>query len=616
MTDQRLWSVNSRKLALLFLVVVAPPAVTLVWLGVRLLQQDRSLLAQRELENRQAAAQTIVRSLEQLYRDAPGAVRFTISESGVRADLAAGLLWSPVPPRLQEAGSASFADAEALEFQGNTQRALSRYEELARSPDPAIGAGALVRVARIYRRDRRWGNALEAYRKLTLLTHVAIDGTPADLVARTAICSVLEESGRKAELDREAAALEAGFLGGSWTLDRSLWELTAGKIEQWTGRALPVSAERRAVSILGDWLWEQRAALVPRRVIVLENTPITLLTERSGANVRVSAALPSVTQEWVARAIRGTPIAASHVKLLVDSAMPLEPGALRFLSADTGLPWTLVLTPGDSGLEAQSFAQRRRLLSAGLAAIMVLLAGGSYFLWRVVQRELAVARLQTDFVSAVSHEFRTPLASLRHITELLDEDDNLPPQRRRTFYQALGRNTERLHRLVESLLDFARMESGRKPYHLQPTDAAELAGQVVADFEKEAGPRGYTIDLDAEPGLELQADAASLTHALWNLLDNAVKYSPEQHEVRVAVHRHPAGVAISVQDRGLGIADRERKEIFGRFVRGAKARELGIKGTGLGLAIVSHIIEAHGGTIEVESREGLGSTFRLVLPAA
>jgi hypothetical protein len=159
------------------------------------------------------------------------------------------------------------------------------------------------------------------------------------------------------------------------------------------------------------------------------------------------------------------------------------------------------------------------------------------------------------------------------------------------------------------------MEDGRKPYHLQPMDAAELAEQVVADFEKEARPHGCTIDLDAESGLELQAEAASLTRALWNLLDNAFKYSPEQRAVLVSVHRHPLGIAISVHDQGLGIPDRERKEIFGRFVRGEKARQLGIKGTGLGLAIVSHIVEAHGGTVEVESKEGAGSTFRLVLPA-
>jgi signal transduction histidine kinase len=290
---------------------------------------------------------------------------------------------------------------------------------------------------------------------------------------------------------------------------------------------------------------------------------------------------------------------------------------VKWPASETGLPWTLVLSPGTSSRASDELAGRRRLLSMGLAAILLLLAGGSYFLWRVVQRELAVARLQTDFVSTVSHEFRTPLTSLRHVTELLEENDDLPRDRRHSFYEALGRNTERLHRLVESLLDFARMEGGRKPYDLRPVDAGELAAQVVADFQKEVAPLGFTIDLDVEAAgaVQLRADAPSLTNAVWNLLDNAVKYSPDGHIVHVSVRRHASGVAISVRDDGLGIPPHEQKEIFRRFVRGKQASQLGIKGTGLGLALVSHIVQAHGGTIELESAEGAGSTFRLVLPA-
>jgi signal transduction histidine kinase len=609
-----------------------------VWLGWQLLQQERTLAAQREMEGRQAAGLTIVRSLEKLLSDSGRQViegpppnrsaRFTISESGVLADPAAVVLWLPTPLPLRAAASAPFRDAEVLEFQGKAEKAVSLYDQAVRSGERDIRAGALLRLARVYRRERTWDSALNAYRQLALLNTIAIDGIPADLVARTAICSIFEESGRKHELNTEAPALESDFLAGRWSLDRASWELTAAELEQWTGRAPEVAAERKQASAVADRLWEEwtrdagRMPLAARRVLIVEDTPVTLLTQPIGKNLSVLAILPQTAQGWLGRAIGGTHITGEQARLVTDSGQvvagptsSVAPGAVRFLSAETGLPWTLVLTPGDSAVEAKALAQRRRLLAAGLAAIMVLLAGGSYFLWRVVHRELAVARLQTDFVSAVSHEFRTPLASLRHITELLEEDDDLPLQRRRTFYQALGRNTERLHRLVESLLDFARMESGRKPYRLQPMDAAELAEQVVADFEKEAGPRGHSIDLDAERGLELRADAASLTHALWNLLDNAVKYSPQQHEVRVSVHRHPAGIAIAVQDHGLGIPDRERTEIFGRFVRGEKARELGIKGTGLGLAIVSHIAQAHGGTVEVESEEGSGSTFRLVLPA-
>jgi signal transduction histidine kinase len=243
--------------------------------------------------------------------------------------------------------------------------------------------------------------------------------------------------------------------------------------------------------------------------------------------------------------------------------------------------------------------------------------GGTFLLWRVVQRELAVARLQTDFVAAVSHEFRTPLASLRHVTELLEEADDMPRSRRLSFYQSLSRNTERLHRLVESLLDFARMERGRKPYDMKAVDAATFARDVVEDFRREAEPRGYRVEFetDTEGAFAVCADRSSLVHALWNLLDNAVKYSPEPRPIRVSVGRHPRGVALSVQDHGIGVPTGERKEIFRKFVRGESAGRLGIKGTGLGLAMVAHIVDAHGGTVELESDEGAGSTFRIVLPA-
>ena len=267
------------------------------------------------------------------------------------------------------------------------------------------------------------------------------------------------------------------------------------------------------------------------------------------------------------------------------------------------------------------FAGRRRLLGWGLAAIVLLLSGGSYVLWRAMARELAVARLQTDFVATVSHEFRTPLTSLRHVTELLEEDDGLPPgpeqTRRKEFYAALGRNTNRLHRLVESLLDFSRMEIGKKPWKLEPIDAGVLAADVTSEFQKEVEARGVQIDLAVEQPetLRLRADRTALGHALWNLLDNAVKYSPEQRCVHVSVARHPRGIAIAVRDEGLGVPAGERRDIFRKFVRGKKAGELGIKGTGLGLALVSHIVEAHGGAVELESEEGKGSTFRLVLPA-
>ena len=141
-----------------------------------------------------------------------------------------------------------------------------------------------------------------------------------------------------------------------------------------------------------------------------------------------------------------------------------------------------------------------------------------------------------------------------------------------------------------------------------PTGAGDIVSSVVEDFRRAVDARGMAIDLDVDSDLPVVlADQPTLAHALWNLLDNAVKYSPGAQPVSVSVRRHPAGVAIAVEDRGLGIPAAERKEIFERFVRGQTASRLGIKGTGLGLAIVSQIVAAHGGRIELESALGRGA---------
>jgi len=161
------------------------------------------------------------------------------------------------------------------------------------------------------------------------------------------------------------------------------------------------------------------------------------------------------------------------------------------------------------------------------------------------------------------------------------------------------------------------MESGKKSYELRPLDAGQLVGRIVAEFRQEVGSRGVTVDLDVADGdrLSVRADAAALTNAVWNLLDNAVKYSPQTPVVHVSVARRGADTVVAVRDQGLGIPAHEQKDVFRRFVRGGQATRLGIKGTGLGLAIVSHIVSAHGGSIELASEEGAGSMFSVVLPA-
>jgi signal transduction histidine kinase len=280
------------------------------------------------------------------------------------------------------------------------------------------------------------------------------------------------------------------------------------------------------------------------------------------------------------------------------------------VAAATGLPWTLHVARTDP---APPSAQSR-FLAAGGAILALLLVGGGYFVFRAMAREMAVARLQSDFVSAVSHEFRSPLTSIRQLSHLLASDRVPDDGQRGRVYGALVRESERLHTLVEALLDFGRMEAGSLRYRLEPLDPVQLVTEVLFRSRLNPAAAGYSIDLRAEPGLpRVAADREALSRALWNLLDNAVKYSPESKDIVAEVAGQGAGVAIRVRDQGLGVPGSQHKEIFKKFVRGNPVSA--VKGTGIGLAMVEHIVRGHRGRILLASEPGAGSTFTIWLPA-
>jgi signal transduction histidine kinase len=342
---------------------------------------------------------------------------------------------------------------------------------------------------------------------------------------------------------------------------------------------------------------------------------MTILSKADASGITALIATPSYVQrQWLSKL---APLMdRQHVRAsLQDRNQRGAADQSRRSAGETGLPWTVAVESTGVESELDRVANRRALWLTGLAVLAALVIGGTYFIARAVSRELAVARLQSDFVSAVSHEFRTPLTSMRQLTEILNDGRVANEGRRLSYYQALARQTERLHRLVESLLDFGRMEAGTTPYRMEPLDAYAFIRSVVADFEAEAAGRGYHVELEIE-GAEgtIAADRAALTNALWNLLDNAVKYSPECHTVWVAVQREGHLLSIRVRDQGLGIPVEEQEEIFRKFVRGTAAKAENIKGTGIGLAMLSHIVKAHRGNVSVSSAPGAGSTFTLLLP--
>jgi signal transduction histidine kinase len=277
---------------------------------------------------------------------------------------------------------------------------------------------------------------------------------------------------------------------------------------------------------------------------------------------------------------------------------------------DSDYPWMLRIvstTPAQGG--------NGTTLIAMMAAMLVFLWGAMYFMARAIRREAAVARLQSDFVAAVSHEFRTPLTTIRQMTEMLTIGRVPSEERRQTYYSVLTSEAARLQRLVETLLNFGRMEAGAARYRLEDVDLAALVRRVVAEIEpsaREAGQRIGTSGLESD--VRVRADGNALALVVRNLVENALKYSPGQPLIRVELRLSEGQVSVLVIDQGIGVPRHEQQQIFDTFVRGRAAIEGNVGGTGVGLAMVRQIATAHLGHVTVESEVGKGSTFTLVLP--
>ena len=638
------WARVPRNLTIAFLAVAAVSVVALVWLGARLVAQDRALEAERLREKRESAADRVVAALSQaLSADersllgVPGKGRhpgtaglaLVVAEEGeVRVLPGTGLLYYPVAPPLP-AAAGLFRAAEEAEFRDRDfDRAIEALRVPALSRDPAVRAGALLRLARNLRKAGRLEAALQVYGDLASVGDAAVAGAPAGLVARHARCVLLEQVGREDPLREEARTLRAELRAGRWPLERDTYHYYAAEVVRWLGTEPEGTTEAEALARAVDWLyqgWRSGQTVEPgssgRRTLDDEGSSVAVVWNASGDRLSALAADPSYQRtRWLEPAIGGVQepgvriaIADAEGRTVHGQRSPATSSETLRVASATGLPWTVVVATADAEADLR-FAQRRRLMMVGLAALALLVIAGTYLIGRAMSRELALARLQSDFVSAVSHEFRTPLTSLTQFTEMLVENESLPAETRRRYYEAQARATGRLSRLVESLLDFSRMEAGARPYRLEPLDAAELARTVVEEFRLEGAARDFTIECDTPAGAMVHADREALSQALWNLLDNAVKYSGPSRIVRVDVEQGRE-VALRVRDRGPGIPASERTQVFRKFARGSAARVGNVRGTGIGLAMVRHIVEAHGGRVTLDSEPGSGSTFTIVLPA-
>ena len=252
-----------------------------------------------------------------------------------------------------------------------------------------------------------------------------------------------------------------------------------------------------------------------------------------------------------------------------------------------------------------------------LACLSLLIIGGLALTKYMVGKEIALARLKSDFVSNVSHELRTPLALIRLYAETLELGRITTQEKKQQYYRIVRKESERLTALINNILDFSRIEAGRKEYEFRETDIAELVRNTLDSYRYQIEQQGFALEESIDSNLPaVRVDREAIARALVNLVNNALKYSNEQKFLGVKLYRDNDNgvVKLEVVDHGIGIARRDQAKIFDKFYRAGDPLVHNTKGSGLGLSLVRHITQAHGGEIAVESTPGTGSRFILSLP--
>ena len=260
----------------------------------------------------------------------------------------------------------------------------------------------------------------------------------------------------------------------------------------------------------------------------------------------------------------------------------------------------------------RNFVRRSFIL---LGILSLLIVGGLVLTKHVVSKEIALARLKSDFVSNVSHELRTPLALIRLYAETLELGRITTREKKQQYYRIIRKESERLTALINNILDFSRIEAGRKEYEFRETDIGDLVHNTLDSYRYQIEQQGFAFEEKIDDNLPpVTVDREAIARAVVNLVNNALKYSDDDKFLGVRLYRDNGAVKLEVIDHGIGIARRDQSKIFEKFYRTGDPLVHNTKGSGLGLSLVRHITEAHGGEIEVDSTPGKGSRFVLSLP--
>jgi len=557
--------------------------------------------------------------------------------------------------------------AEQLEFvSGDFAGAKSTYKQaFAAALTDNFRADLLLRIGRTARKAEKYREAARAFERLerdydkTTLPN----GLPAGLVARLELSTLL-----LAELNVDAAgsilfSTYRDLSERKWNLSRSQFEFATARVAELWSRAdgrsnRSISAkgisfdsiviEMKSRIALTEKLFKIGMNIYPlikerlNRVRMSETAnyrlsmgvgaelrPVILASAPMGRADRMEAigALLNIDRfcsEFLPSLMSDLTLPSNSSILLRDDQREVISGSSPAATARRTLarpltgnfpPWSVELYQQDPKLFEDLLQSRRSNYVYLLALILGILTFGVFLTVRMMSREIKLAKLKSDFVSTVSHEFRSPLTSIRQLAEMLETGRVPSEERRQHYYHVILEQSERLSHLVTNILDLDRIEDGIKELEYETVDLPHLLEDIVAKMQHQTRHEGYVITLDIPQQLPaIRLDPNAITQVMDNLIDNAIKYSGNSKDVTVRAHVEKGHVVIAVKDHGVGIKNEEIRKIFDRFYRGGDELTRSVKGSGLGLALVRQLVQAHQGSVWAQSEPGQGTVFFVRLP--
>jgi len=250
-------------------------------------------------------------------------------------------------------------------------------------------------------------------------------------------------------------------------------------------------------------------------------------------------------------------------------------------------------------------------LLIGLLTVVLIL--GVWIVYRNIKKEVELAQIKSEFVSNVSHELRTPLSLISMFSETLEMDRVKTEEKKKEYYSIISQEANRLSKIVNSILNFSKMEAGKRQFNFVDSYLNDVAENVYRSYKFHLEQKGFKFELLKDETIPIiKIDEEAVSEAIVNLVDNAVKYSDNNKEITVRTKLESNYAFVEVEDKGIGIPEKDQKKIFDKFFRVSSGNVHDVKGSGIGLSIVKYIMDAHKGEIRLSSTVGVGSKFKLM----